>query len=139
MSYATQANMIARFGEQELIQLTDRADPALEMVDAAVFAADATRADGYVNGYLRTRYALPMVSPDIAVLTAAENVTRYYLYGNGAPQFVKDNFDESTAWLKLVQDGKVQLDATLAPASSTGGAIGTAQFNETYNDFSCAN
>ncbi len=135
--YATLANMVARFGEQELIQLTDRADPAMEVVDEAVFNVDALRADGYVNGYLRTRYALPMVTPDIGVVTAAENVTRYYLFGNGAPQYVKDGYDESTDWLKLVQSGKVLLDATLAPASTTGGAIGTAMFNESRNDFAC--
>ena len=127
--------MVTRFGEQELIQLTDRAEPPLQMIDSSVFNADALRADGYVNGYLRTRYALPLVTPPVEVVTAAENVTRYYLFGNGAPQYVKDGFDESVVWLKDVQAGKVLLDAALALASPLAGVIGTAQFNETTNDF----
>lgn len=136
--YATQANMVTRFGEQELIQLTDRAQPANEVIDTAVLAAAMARADAFVDGYLRTRYIVPVVPTLPEIANVAEGIARRYLYDDGAPEGVTDLYKEAVAWLTAVQAGKVQLDATLAPASTTGGAIGTAQFNESRNDFACA-
>lgn len=136
--YATQANMVKRFGEQELIQLTDRAQPALEMIDADVLTAAMTRADALVDGYLRVRYTVPVVPTLPEIAHAAESIARRYLYDDGAPDGVTDLYKEAIAWLTAVQGNKVQLDATLAPASTGTGALGTAQFNETYNDFACA-
>ena len=135
--YATQTNMVTRFGEQELIQLTDRAQPALETIDTAVLAAAMTRADALVDGYLRTRYAVPVVPTLPEIAHAAEGIARRYLYDDGAPEGVLDLYKEAINWLTAVQSGKALLDATLAPASTSGGMIGTAQFNTVANDFAC--
>lgn len=138
MSYATQANMVTRFGEQELIQLTDRAQPALEMIDSAILAAAMTRADSLVDGYLRVRYTVPVAPTLPEIAHVAEGIARRYLYDDGAPEGVTVMYTEAIAWLKDVQAGKVLLPATAAIASATGGVIGTARFNDVDTPFACA-
>ena len=136
MSYATLPNMIKRFGEQELIQLTDRAEPAIEQVDSVVFDACAARADAHINGYLRATYTVPLATTPNEVATAAEDVTRYYLYGaSGAPDYVKDGFDQATSWLKDVQRGTVKLDSALVAVATGAGTVGMAEFNTVTNAF----
>lgn len=139
MPYTTKANLIARFGEQELIDRTDRAEPPMGALDDAVLQVAMDRADADIDDALRVRYAVPLASPPISLLTQAENRARRYLYDDGMPQAVKDGFDESTEWLKRVANGSLLLDA---PAASTGtsgvsGSVGVAMFNESRNDFAC--
>ena len=60
MSYAAQSNLIERFGEAMLVALTDRAAVATGAVDAAVIARALIDTDAIIDGYLATRYLLPL-------------------------------------------------------------------------------
>lgn len=107
MTYASQQNMIDRFGEDELIQLTDR--DSLGAIDAAVVARALADADAEINGYLSTRYTLPL-SPVPAVLEKlACDIARYQLFENKAVDTVKERYENSIRFLKDVVSGKVTL------------------------------
>jgi phage gp36-like protein len=136
MPYTTKANMIARFGEQELIQRTDRANPPMGAIDDAVLSLAMARADAFADGKLRTRYAVPIAAPSLDLLTQCENKARRFLYDDGMPQAVKDGDDEANAWFDDVAKGRVLLDAAAA-SSQTAGAVGEAVFAETTNAFAC--
>ncbi len=60
MAYAVLADLIAAFGQLEIIQLTDRVDPPAGMVDPAVAAQALAYADNLIDGYLAPRYRLPL-------------------------------------------------------------------------------
>lgn len=137
MPYATKASMITRFGESELIQRTDRAEPALDVIDDAVLTLAMARADADADDALRARYAVPVASPPISLLTQVENRARRYLYDDGMPDAVKDGNDEATAWFDGVAKGRINLDLPAA-SSTAAGAVGEATFAETVNDFACA-
>ena len=107
MTYASQQNLIDRFGEVELIQLTDR--DSLGAIDAAVVARALADADAEINGYLSTRYTLPL-SPVPAVLEKlACDIARYQLFENKAVDTVVERYENSIRFLKDVVSGKVTL------------------------------
>lgn len=117
MAYATQADMLARFGEDELIQLTDRADPPIGAIDAAVLAARLADADALIDGYLAGRYSLPLASTPAILTQYACDVARYLLYGNKMPEDVRDRYEDALRFLGRVADGRIGLGVTPAPAA----------------------
>lgn len=109
MTYATQQNMIDRFGEDELVQLTDRVAPATGAIVAAVMDKALTDADAEINSYLQARYAVPL-SPAPAMLErVACDIARYQLYDDRATEQVIQRYKDAVKWLRDVSTGVVNL------------------------------
>lgn len=62
MTYCTQADLVREFGTEELVQLTDRADPPTGQIDAERVAQAIETATAEINVYLEGRYPLPLAS-----------------------------------------------------------------------------
>lgn len=108
MSYATQQNLIDRFGEQELIQLTDRAN--LGAIDATVVGRALNDADAQINGYLAARYTLPLTEPMPTILERlACDIARYALYEDKVTEIVEKRYKDAIALLRDVSSGKAEL------------------------------
>ncbi len=120
MTYATQQNMIDRFGEPELVLLTDRA--RLGVLDAAVLAQALADADAEIDGYLAGRYALPLAAVPEKLALLACDLARFYLYKDAAPETVRDRQADAVKYLSLVGQGKIPLvHAGQAEAPQSGG------------------
>jgi phage gp36-like protein len=119
MTYSTQQNLIDRFGERELIQLTDRADvPTGQIVDA-VLAAALADADRIINGYVMARYALPLVTVPELLGTLAADIARYKLYKDQPGETVRKNYEDALRQLRDISNGLIILDVGgIEPASS---------------------
>lgn len=127
MTYATQTDLEDRFGEEELIQLTDRTNTPAMTVDASVVARALTDADAQINGYLGKRYVLPLADPVPPVLVKiACDIARYFLHGDraGKDSPVTMAWRDAERWLANVAVGKVALEgATGEPAAEGGGEV----------------
>lgn len=132
MTYATQQHMIDRFGEQELIELTDRA--TLGAIDAVVLGRALDDADGEINGYLATRHTLPLAPVPLVLTRVACDITRYFLYEDRATEAVRTRYQDAIKFLRGVSDGSITLgvDATNnapvepgGPQFSSGGRVFT--------------
>lgn len=126
MSYVTKQQMIDRFGERELVQLTDRSNVPPATIDDTVLDGALADAADMIDGYLKPVYALPLsVVPGILVRMAAD-IARYFLHARGVEKEsqVYRSYAEALAWLKGVSTGLIQLDADgTAPAQSGGGSV----------------
>lgn len=109
MNYCTQQDMIERFGEQELIQLTDRADPPTGGIDGTVLDKAIADASAFIDGYLAKRYRLPLadVPPFLARLCC--QVARYYLHDDAAPEEVRERYKDAERTLLRIAKGEVIL------------------------------
>lgn len=120
MPYCTKQNLIDRFGEQELIQLTDHDMTAGAIVDAVLNRAidDAT---AEINGYL-TAYTLPMAVVPANLERFACDMTRYYLYDDAVTDLVKARYDAAVKYLTQIAKGIISIgpDTTgsIAPTTS---------------------
>lgn len=131
--YVTQQQLIDRFGETELVQLTDRDGTAggivVDVLDGAIADASA-EADAYVG----VRYELPMaVVPDALVRVVADMV-RYRLYDDAAPEQVRKRYEDAVKFLRELAAGTVSIGAL--PAGSTLTAQGEAQMTSGGRTFS---
>jgi len=109
MGYANAQQMIDRFGEQELIQLTDRANPPLNTMDDAVLAAALDDADAEINGYLQARYTLPLASVPLNIARMARDIARYRLYDDAVTDAVQKRYDQAIKELERISKGIIQL------------------------------
>ena len=121
MQYATVQDMIDRFGEPEMIQLTDAAHQAA--VQPARIQLKLDDAHALADGYLARVFALPLTGcakpvgvgavemvPPPQLTRAVCDIARYYLYDDLAPESeVYRRFKQATAELQAIADGKARL------------------------------
>lgn len=119
MTYATQSDLTARFGQTELIQLTDRADPPLEAVDTTVLASALEAADGLINGYLEARYPVPLASVPRLIVEAACDIARHRLYVGAAPDIVETRYRDAIRLLEAINAGRLRLGVDATGAAPT--------------------
>jgi|SRR5690554_2651109 len=105
--YCTQADMQARFGENELVQLTDRERTGSvngDVLDTAIADASAE-----IDGYLAGRYSLPLPVVPSALTLYACDIARYRLYEDGAYEQVIERYKIAVAYLRDLAQGKILL------------------------------
>jgi phage gp36-like protein len=145
MAYATVQDMIDRFGEQEMIQLTDDDNAA---VQAAPVERALEDAQGLVDGYVGRIYRLPLTGCTKPVPTEEEplatelvahpllvrltcDIARYYLYDNLAPEHeVAGRYKAAEKTLQAIGDGKAGLSCPWGGEPGTlvaGDAPGTGE------------
>ncbi len=131
MAYCTQQDLIDRYGEEELIQLTDRDQTG--SIDAIVIAAAIADATGIVDAYLESRYTLPLATVPAVLKRISCDIARYSLHGNGAPDDVKDRNGAAIEFLQAVAKGDLAL-AVGETSGDSGGVefeAGVAVFDKT--------
>lgn len=107
MSYATQEDMVERFGLQEIIQRTDRERSG--MVDAAVLDRALIDADARIDGYLSGRYKTPLTTVPRLIVGISCDLARYFLYDDIATDGVKKRFDDAIKLLESISKGNISL------------------------------
>ncbi|MDP2805447.1 MAG: DUF1320 domain-containing protein [Gallionellaceae bacterium] len=97
MSYAALSDLVAQFGDREVLALTDRNGDGV--ADAPVYGMALQRASNTIDAYLAARYPLPLtVVPDQLVdiccdIAASAGIAtpNASLVGAKAPSFVRCN------------------------------------------------
>ncbi|MBI2313581.1 MAG: DUF1320 domain-containing protein [Betaproteobacteria bacterium] len=107
MTYATQQDLVDRFGSQEILELTDRASAG--SIDATVVARALADADAEIDGYLIGRYALPLASTPRVLTLVACDLARYRLYEDRATDAVRQRYEDQVRFLRALADGKIAL------------------------------
>lgn len=126
MPYATQAQLIERFGERMLTDLSDRADPPVGAIDAGVVARALNDTDAVIDGYLAGRYALPLAEVPPQLVDLALSIAIYKLHRYAPDQKVKDDHDAAMKSLGLIATGTIRLPAGgVEPAVAASSGVET--------------
>ena len=107
MTYCTEQDLITRYGEDELIQLTDKQN--VGQLDTDVINSAIADADSLIDGYLGSRYNLPITPLPRSLVRIACEISRYYLYENLATDEVKDRYSEAVKTLKAISKGEMSI------------------------------
>ena len=105
--YASKQDMIDRFGNDEMIQLTDRSMAGV--IDDTVLNRALEDADGEINGYLGSRFTTPVSPVPTTLLRIACDMARYYLYDDNATDQVTKRYNDSIKFLKDIAKGDVSI------------------------------
>jgi phage gp36-like protein len=118
MPYATQADLEERFGADELTQLTDRVNAGVP--DASIVARALADADAEIDGYLASRYALPLAAVPPVLARIACDIARYRLWEDRASEEVRLRYEDARRLLESIARGQVSLGL---PAISAAPAL----------------
>jgi phage gp36-like protein len=110
----TLQDLIDRFGERELVQLTNEQPRQDSVIDLAVVTPAIDDAVGKVASYLRPVGLVGVDALGNVVYTQSDDVpseltrttcdiARYYLYDNGVTETVETRFDDAIKWLDKVK------------------------------------
>lgn len=124
MPYASQSMLVKRFGEQVIIQLTDRSPEPTGQIDTDLVAQELANTDAVINGRIKVRYRLPLnpVPDEVADLALAIAIYKLHVYTPN-DKIVRD-YEQALKTLDKIADGKVILDAEgIEPPSASGGEV----------------
>lgn len=118
--YITQQDLMSAFSERTLIELSNDESRATH-IDELVIDLAIEYAVETIDGYLRSRYVLPLANVPTIVRNIALQLARYWLYsrrpeGRGIPEGVKDAYKQALVELTSIQSGRLHLG--LAESSS---------------------
>lgn len=137
MGYATQADLSTRYGERELIQVTDKAKPPTGSVDGVVVARALADADAEIDARLAVRYAVPVVTPPAIVVDCACRIARYKLHEDRATEKIRADYEDAIKFLADVAAGRANLPGVTEPSTGdvvTGGRCAVAAPPMRFND-----
>ena len=120
MSYALLADLVLAFGEQSIIDITDRAGTGI--VDSSVATRALVDASAEIDGYLGVRYAVPVVVQSERLRAVCCDLARYRLSGDRVTDEVRARYDDAVRWLRDIAAGKSILAGAAAPASKASAA-----------------
>ncbi|ACM37162.1 hypothetical protein RvVAT039_04310 [Agrobacterium vitis] len=128
MTYCTKQDLIERFGERELLQLTDRTTPPALAIDDTVVARAIADATAFADGYIGKAYKLPLVTVPEVLTKVTCDVARYYLHFKGVEKDspIQRAYDQALSYFRDVSKGVVQLietDTGEVPPAPGGGQV----------------
>lgn len=107
MAYADQTAMVNRFGEAEIISLTD---PDNLVIDPVVVGRALDDASAEIDTYLCGRYDLPLTAPYPAILErVCCDIARYRLYDDLPIVEVRKRYEDALSWLRDIAAGRAVL------------------------------
>lgn len=109
--YCTVPDCEARYPARDLIQITNQ-DPTALTVNATVLARALVDASAEIDGYLGSRYILPLVVVPDVLSRVCSDIGVYRLMSLRPLHDIAEvraRYVDATKWLTLVAAGKVQL------------------------------
>ncbi|MGC9368707.1 MAG: gp436 family protein [Paracoccaceae bacterium] len=138
MSYATQQDLIDRYGEARLIALTDRADVPTGAVDVDTVTAALDGADAIINGYVGVRYALPLSEVPPLVNELAQVIAWWKLHLFEPDAKTTEEYKDALRTLRDISSGAVRLP-NVAGAEPDDAGTGGVQITDRERPFTEAN
>lgn len=125
--YATKADMLNRFGDREVIALTDRAN--LGVINDTVLDAALAESMAEIDPYLAPRHQLPLANVPRIVTGFACDIARYRLCGSGVTltDDIRDRYKDAIRFFEHVAAGKIGLG--LDAANNPARPANTVQFS----------
>lgn len=118
MTYATLQDLIDRYGEDELIQLSDRAEPPAGAIDPAIVSKALTDATELVDGYVAGRYRVPLSPVPGMIQRLVCDIARFFLHDDRSTEAVKDAYQAALKALRDISAGVITLQAAGIQAAS---------------------
>lgn len=114
MTYATLSDLVAQFGDREVLALTDRNDDGV--ADSALVASALQRASDTIDSYLSSRYPLPLTVVPSQLVDICCDIARYKLCGAEVTETepVRLRYKDALKMLEQIRDGKIDIGLTVA-------------------------
>lgn len=126
MPYATLQQLIDRYGQSMIVDMTDRGEMATGAIDPLVVARALADTDAVINGRIAARHDLAAVAAEVpAVLVdIALCIAIWKLHRFDPPQKIKDDYAEAMRQLREIGDGTMRLPTATGEEIAGNGETG---------------
>jgi phage gp36-like protein len=132
--YCALSDILSAASEVEIARLTD--DESGRTINEDVVNTAISKGDELINGYLRSRYDVPLSSPPLLIRNISVDLALYYLnqrrYRTNMPESVENQYKATVKILEQIQKGFVNLG--IEPQADEGGQVGIYRTNKTSSD-----
>lgn len=126
MAYCTLAELIERYSEKMLIDISDRGEERPEEPDAALIDRAIADADALIDGYLKKRYRLPLADVPRLVKDLSLRISIYYAHAHVASEKITADYKDALKTLENIAKGLLDLDLDgVEPAASGASEVRT--------------
>ncbi len=136
--YATVEGMKRKFGESELIQLTETEPPYLDAINMDKLNAAMQEANSEIDAYVGSRYPLPLQLIPPFLTEIGCNLARYYAVTGDLSENdpIKNRYESSIKTLTKISKGELTLGSSPAGESKpVQTSSNNAQFAAGRRDF----
>ncbi len=119
MSYVTAAEMIKKFGEAEIIQLTDNEEPYQYVINHEKLDSAIEEAVSEIDGFVLGRYPQPLQVIPPFLKNIGCHIARYHLCTLAIAENdpIKVRYDDALKKLKMISKGEMGLGGSPAGES----------------------
>ncbi|MBP2301305.1 gp436 family protein [Azospirillum picis] len=123
MPYVTKSDLVLRYSQTKLRELTDREAPYQDAIVDTVLDQAIASAASVIDGYLSGRYTLPLAQVPAMLTDVAARLAYAALHLDTAPEKVTADYQAAMRTLRDIAGGTVRLDVggTAAPAAPADG------------------
>jgi phage gp36-like protein len=123
VGYATEQNIVERYGQDQLLVLADRDGDGI--ADQDVIARALADADAEIDAYLAGRYELPLAAVPVILTRVACDLVIWHLCDSDtlATDQRRKRYEDAVGLLKRLASGEVSLGQTPEPPASAGSAV----------------
>jgi phage gp36-like protein len=122
VAYASLQKLIDRFGDVVLTDLTDRDETATGNINTDIVDRALTDTDAVINGYLATRYALPISETPVLVVDLALSIAIYKLHVFAPDPKIEEEYKQALRTLRDISTGAMRLEIAGVEPGQTGGS-----------------
>lgn len=130
MPYTTRAQLDNTFGLSEIASLLDRDNDGGE--DVGVLAYAIANADALIDGYLSSRYEVPLLEIPQLIAQMSADIVRFLLWEDKAPAEVQKRYDERIKQLQQIQQGYISLPASVPASTTAAGGVGYVETTSVF-------
>ncbi|WP_244483350.1 DUF1320 domain-containing protein [Mesorhizobium sp. 1M-11] len=137
MAYASVQDMIDRFGETEMIRLSQPEDRTAETVLTAKVEVAIADNSVLIDDYLRGLYIVPVAAPPDSMVRAVCVLARYDLAKGertGPTEQMRLDRKEVIGWLESIQAGRAKINAPPAGTPGSGHGARVSDRCDVFND-----
>jgi phage gp36-like protein len=116
MPYLDRSALEQRYGAEEVAQRVS----ALPDGGLGTILTDAT---SMIDGYLASRYTLPLSPVPEALVANACAIARYKLLGDAVTEHARDEYRDAVSWLRDIAAGRVALQETAPVPGNEPGTV----------------
>lgn len=122
--YATVQQMTDRFGANLLVALTDRAAVATGLIDGAIVEKALNDASEVIDGYLASKYVLPLATTPGIVADLCQSIAIYKLHITQPDEKIVRDHQDGLKALRDIADGRLRVPvAGLDPTVTAGSGV----------------
>lgn len=130
MPYTTRVQLDNTFGVSEISSLLDRDNDGGE--DVGVLAYAIANADALIDGYLSSRYEVPLLEIPQLIAQMSADIVRFLLWEDKAPAEVQKRYDERIKQLQQIQQGYISLPSSVPASTTAAGGVGYVETDPVF-------